>query len=188
MFGLAQQRIKFKSSNFIFKMLWRRKQHMICLGKYSFMVLFLSENIFLGFLKEHMVFVWEICLVLFFIVEFFFLLIWQTIASLPLKWCRQLKNDNKRKLWSVFGRKSGCRKGMNLVKLSSPNDFLNFLQIDEGTYEELLNWLAPKIQKCDVISPNQRLSIIRDYVFLLQAIPFLKLVFHNTTCGEINKV
>ena len=45
---------------------------MICLGKYSFMVLFLLENIFLGFLKEHMVFGWEISLVLFFIFEFFF--------------------------------------------------------------------------------------------------------------------
>ena len=33
------------------------------------------------------------------------------------------------------------------LKLSSSNDFLNFLQIDEGTYEELLNWFGPKIQK-----------------------------------------
>ena len=33
------------------------------------------------------------------------------------------------------------------LKLSSPNDFLNFLQMDEGTYEELLNWLGPNIQK-----------------------------------------
>ena len=33
------------------------------------------------------------------------------------------------------------------LKLSSPNDFLNFLQMDEGTYEEVLNWLVPKIQK-----------------------------------------
>ena len=45
---------------------------MICLGKHSFMVLFLLENIFLGFLKEHMVFGWEISLLLFFIVVFFF--------------------------------------------------------------------------------------------------------------------
>ena len=45
---------------------------MICLGKYSFMVLFLLENIFLGFLKEHMVSGWKISLVLFFIAEFFF--------------------------------------------------------------------------------------------------------------------
>ena len=55
---------------------------------------FFLENIFLGFLKD-MVFGWEISLVLFFIVEFFFLLIWQTLASLPLKWCRQLKNNKK---------------------------------------------------------------------------------------------
>ena len=32
---------------------------MICLGKYSFMVLFFLENIFLGFFNEHMVFGWE---------------------------------------------------------------------------------------------------------------------------------
>ena len=45
---------------------------MICLGKYSFMVLFLLENIFLGFLKEHMVFGWEISLVLFLLSSLFF--------------------------------------------------------------------------------------------------------------------
>ena len=45
---------------------------MICLGKYSFMVLFLLENIFLGFLKEPMVLGCDIPLVLFLIVEFFF--------------------------------------------------------------------------------------------------------------------
>ena len=51
------------------------------------------------------------------------------------------------------------------LKLSSLNDFLNFLRMDEGTYEELLNLVGPKIQlqdtkMCDAISPNQRLSII----------------------------
>ena len=39
-----------------------------------------------------------------------------------------------------------AEKGCEL-KLSSPNDFLNFLQIDQGTYEKLLNRLGPKIQK-----------------------------------------
>ena len=50
-------------------------------------------------------------------------------------------------------------------KLSSPNDFLNFLRMDEGAYEELLNLVGSKIQKqdtqmCGAISPNRRLSII----------------------------
>ena len=47
---------------------------------------------------------------------------------------------------------------------NSPNDFINFLGMDKGTYEELLNLVGPKIQKPDTrmsnaISPNQRLSI-----------------------------
>ena len=51
------------------------------------------------------------------------------------------------------------------LKLSCPNDFLNFLRMDEGTYEELSNLFGPKIQKqdtemCDAISPKQRLSTI----------------------------
>ena len=85
---------------------------MICLGKYSFMVLFLLENIFfLGFLKEHMVFGWEISLVLFFIVEFFFLLISQPIASLPLKWCRQLKNNKKGNCKAFLDERVVAEKG-----------------------------------------------------------------------------
>ena len=36
----------------------------------------------------------------------------------------------------VQARKNGCRKGDEL-KLSPVNDFLNFLQMDEGTFEEL---------------------------------------------------
>ena len=67
---------------------------------------------------------WEISLVLFLIVEFFFffILIWQTIASLPLKWCRQLKNN----------KKGNCEA------------FLDKRVVAE---KELLIWLGPKIQK-----------------------------------------
>ena len=62
----------------------------------------------------------------------------------------------------------------NELKLSSVNDFLNFLQMDEGTFEELLN--KNNTLKYDAISLNQRISIMRCYVFLLQAFLLLKLV------------
>ena len=34
---------------------------------------------------------------------------------------------------------------LNDLKLISSNDILNFLRMDEGTYEELLNLFGPKI-------------------------------------------
>ena len=57
-----------------------------------------------------------------------------------------------------------CLKKRDELKSSSPNDFRNILRMDDGTCEELLNLTGAKIQKqdtqrCDVISPNQRLSI-----------------------------
>ena len=52
------------------------------------------------------------------------------------------KKETVNRLWT----KEWLQKRDEL-KLSSPNDFLNFLQIDEGTYKKLLNWLGPKIKK-----------------------------------------
>ena len=89
------------------------------------------------------------------------------------------------------------------LKLTSPNDFRNYLRMNEGIYEEFLYFLCPKIQKqdaqmCEAIFSNQRLSnVLR---FLVTAnyfydLKFLIAISERTigrivmeTCGEINKI
>ena len=121
---------------------------MICIGKYSFILFFLLANIFLGFLKEHMVFGWEISLFLFLMSSFFS----YNMANNCYIATAMVQAIEKNKIKEETEKRLSIEewlKKMDELKLSSPNDFLNFLRMDEGTYEELLNLIGPKILKQD---------------------------------------
>ena len=53
---------------------------------------------------------------------------------------KKIKTETVKRLWM----KEWLKKRDEL-KLSSPNDFLNFLRMHKSTYEELLNLIGPKI-------------------------------------------
>ena len=68
------------------------------------------------------------------------------------------------------------------LKLSSKKDFLNFLRMYKGIYEELFNLVGPRIQQQD---PNQRLSII---IRILATGNSFSETCVMETCKEINKI
>ena len=55
---------------------------------------------------------------------------------------KKIKEETVKHLWI----KEWLKKRDEL-KLSSPNDFLRFLWMDEGTHEELFSLIGPKFKK-----------------------------------------
>ena len=132
-----------------------------------------------------MVFGWKITLFLFLMSSFFFNMTNDSfIATAIVQAIKKNKKETVKRLWMEEWLKKSDER-----KLSSPIDFLNFLRMDEDTYEELLNLVGPKIQKqgtkmCDAVSPNQRLSII---LRILATDNSFSETCVMETCGEITK-
>ena len=96
------------------------------------------------------------------------------VALIAFKRAKEKRKPRKRKCWTkkwILRRHShgvGCTLFKELA-VEEPNDFRNWMRLDEASFYDILNRIKPYIQKQNTvmresISPQQRLAVTLRYM------------------------